>query len=228
MHRPLNLTRELVDRLPSRVEERGPILVDAPSDSYYEDTAEMLLSSIPSVEDVWIFAAGSLIWNPRFDEVERRPATLKGWRRSFCIGPDKRVRGSPSAPGRMMSIDRGGACSGVAIRMSPDNPHNSLTNLLREEPPTPPLWLDAEDDGDRFKALTFTADPSFPLYSPEPPEEELADILASSVGFIGTMAEYLLNTVTLLGEAGIHDPYLWRLQEKVAARLERLPPRSED
>ena len=37
------------------------------------------------------------------------------------------------------------------------------------------------------------------------------------------MAEYLLNTVTELELAGVHDLHLWRLQEMVAERLERLP-----
>ena len=40
------------------------------------------------------------------------------------------------------------------------------------------------------------------------------------------MAEYLLNTVTELGKAGVHDPYLWRLQAMVADRLARLPERA--
>jgi cation transport protein ChaC len=37
------------------------------------------------------------------------------------------------------------------------------------------------------------------------------------------MAEYLLNTVTELERHGVHDLHLWRLQEMVAERLERLP-----
>jgi len=43
------------------------------------------------------------------------------------------------------------------------------------------------------------------------------------VGHIGTTGEYLLNTVTELKRAGVHDLHLWRLQEMVAERLERLP-----
>ena len=44
-----------------------------------------------------------------------------------------------------------------------------------------------------------------------------------AVGHVGTMAEYLLNTVTHLEAAGIHDRRLWRMQALVAERLERLP-----
>jgi len=35
------------------------------------------------------------------------------------------------------------------------------------------------------------------------------------------MAEYLHSTVTHLEARGIHDRYLWRLQDLVARRLER-------
>jgi cation transport protein ChaC len=81
----------------------------------------------------------------------------------------------------------------------------------------------AETETGPVEAILFAADPGFPLYRPEPAMEELADMLASAVGHIGTMAEYLLNTVTELERAGVHDLHLWHLQEMVAERLERLP-----
>lgn len=222
---PFRLTRALVDRLPPRVDERGPVRVSDPEPAYYEDTATDILSKLERPDELWVFAAGSLIWNPRFDVIERRTAHVEGWRRSFCIGPDRRMRGSPSAPGLMLSIDRGGSCSGVVLRMDPTALRDSLIGLLKKEPPLPPQWLPAETEHGSLNAIAFTADPSWPLYCKEPAEDEVADILASAVGHIGTMAEYLLNTLIELERGGIHDPYLWRLQEKVAERLERLPLR---
>lgn len=53
---------------------------------------------------VWLFAYGSLIWNPAFLFAEQQRATLQGWRRSFCM----RLlagRGSPAHPGRMLALD---------------------------------------------------------------------------------------------------------------------------
>jgi len=45
-------------------------------------------------EDLWIFAYGSLMWNPVFDVKQRSRATLHGHVRSFCL--DQPVfRGSP-------------------------------------------------------------------------------------------------------------------------------------
>jgi cation transport protein ChaC len=36
-------------------------------------------------EDLWVFAYGSLIWNPVFETVDRKRATAFGWHRSFSL-----------------------------------------------------------------------------------------------------------------------------------------------
>lgn len=107
--------------------------------------------------------------------------------------------------------------------MASDDLPGSLVGLLEKEPPLPPEWVEARTEAGPVQAILFAADAGWPLYCPEPEQVELADILASSVGHIGTMAEYLLNIVTELELAGIHDPHLWALQALVAERLERLP-----
>jgi cation transport protein ChaC len=219
---PLRLTRDLVDRLPPRTDERGPVLINDPDPDFDDRIAAEILATSDPAGTVWVFAAGSLIWNPRMAVAERRIAHLTGWRRAFCLA-DRRFRGSPSAPGLMMSLDRGGECPGVAFRMDPgDDAHAALVSLLRQEPPVPPERVTAETEAGPVPAILFAANPDFPLYTPEPEIEDLADILASAVGHVGTMAEYLLNTVTELERAGLHDPHLWRLQAMVAERLERL------
>lgn len=223
---PVRLTRALVDRLPSCTDERGPVRFDDPAPEFYERAATEIMAQLDQPDTLWVFAAGSLIWNPRFEVAERRAAHVTGWRRSFCLGPMLRFRGSPSAPGLMMSIERGGECPGVVLRMQPGDLHASLVGLLQKEPPAPPEWVLAETEGGPVLAIAFTADPASVMYCAEPPVNELADILASSVGNVGTMAEYLLNTVTELEKAGVHDPYLWRLQDMVADRLARLPERA--
>ena len=51
-------------------------------------------------------------------------------------------------------------------------------------------------------------------------DDAVADVLAIAVGFRGSMAEYLMSTVEHLEALGIHDRYLWRLQDMVAERIE--------
>jgi cation transport protein ChaC len=132
------------------------------------------------------------------------------------------MRGCPSAPGLMLSLDHGGECWGVVMRMKPDDLSTALTTLLKLEPPCPPEWVEADTEAGIVPAIAFTACPDFLLYQPEPAIEAVADALATAVGHVGSMADYLLNTIIHLEEAGIHDPHLWRLQDMVAERLERL------
>ena len=36
-------------------------------------------------EEAWVFAYGSLMWNPAIEFVEAQPCKVEGWRRSFCF-----------------------------------------------------------------------------------------------------------------------------------------------
>ena len=222
MTRTLRLTPELVARLPPRVDERGPIRWDVP-DAWYGEAAAQIVSRLPEDGALWIFAIGSLIWKPRFPVAERRPAVVRGWHRAFCLGPDTRYRGNPAAPGLMLSLDRGGQCRGLAMRMDPTDLAASLEALLRLEPPIPTRRVRALTADGPVQAIAFTSDRRHIHYAGRFPEAEIADRLAAAVGHVGTMAEYLLNTVTHLEAAGIHDRRLWRMQALVAERLERLP-----
>ena len=224
MTRKLRLTRELVNKLPERVDERGPVRWQEEPD-YYARTVPQVLAGLPDDGQLWVFAIGSLIWKPRFPLVESRPALVRGWHRDFCLGPDTRYRGNPAAPGLMMSLDRGGMCKGVVLRMAPDSLAASLDELLRAEPPTPPSWVMAQTDKGVVKAIAFTIYRSHFAYVGGLSEAEVADRLAKAVGHFGSMAEYLLNTITHLEENGIHDRKLWRMQEMVAERLELVAQR---
>ena len=51
---------------------------------------EELLRSIEATlqqqqcDELWIFAYGSLIWNPLFHYLDRRLAVVEGWHMQFC------------------------------------------------------------------------------------------------------------------------------------------------
>jgi glutathione-specific gamma-glutamylcyclotransferase len=74
------------------------------------------LQSRPADGEIWLFGYGSLIWNPLFEYDAREVATLHGWHRSFCLRAIA-GRGSPDAPGRMLSLEPGGFTRGVALRL---------------------------------------------------------------------------------------------------------------
>ncbi|MDU8909711.1 hypothetical protein [Aestuariicoccus sp. MJ-SS9] len=75
---PLRLTRALVDRLPARTDERGPVRVPDPEPGHDGRAAADILSRLDPPGALWVFAAGSLIWNPRMAVAERRLAHVQG------------------------------------------------------------------------------------------------------------------------------------------------------
>lgn len=66
------------------------------SDAERQADIQRLLEQTPGSGDVWVFAFGSLIWNPAFEFIERRTARIHGWRRAFCLW-NKAGRGSPDS-----------------------------------------------------------------------------------------------------------------------------------
>ena len=197
----------------------------AATDEDYDAMVRMFVASAPA-DGFWVFAYGSLIWNPAFDFAEKRVALAHGWRRGFCLGWDYRFRGNREQPGLMLALDRGGCCRGVAFRLADDALKPNLDKLVRREMsmvPTafPPRWIKLTTAEGPLTALTFAIDRNSGRYVNGLGDEALADVLATACGFRGSMAEYLLATVAHLEALGIHDRHLWRLQELVAERIER-------
>ena len=222
--RPMRLTPELVARAFRPVPDPGAVEGLVPLD---DAEAEAIAARLRAEGDgpVWVFAYGSLIWNPAFAAAETRRARAHGWHRSFCI--DLRTwRGTPEAPGLMLALAPGGACVGIACRLDPETLSADLAGLVRREMPYRELagnarWITVETRGGRLRALTFYASPVGTRVSHGLPPETVARRLATACGQAGSCAEYLHNTVGHLEAEGIRDRSLWRLQELVAAEIAR-------
>ncbi|MBS9722415.1 gamma-glutamylcyclotransferase [Tianweitania sp. BSSL-BM11] len=225
--RSLTLTADHVARLARTIPDPGfqplPGMVQMTKDDYNEIAAE-LIAQAPK-DGLWVFAYGSLIWNPDFDFTDKKIARARGWHRAFCLGWDYRFRGNRDQPGVMLALDRGGSCTGVIFRLPDDALEANMHRLLRREMsmrPTafPPRWIPVETEGGRLTVLTFAMNRKSGRYIGDLSDEQTADVLATACGFRGSMVEYLWNTVTHLEELGIHDRYLWRLQELTAKRID--------
>lgn len=169
-----------------------------------------------------IFAYGSLIWNPGFAVGARRRATALGWHRNFSIHLDH-FRGTPDRPGLMLALASGGRCDGLILEIDEATERESLRAILRRELVAHELasnacWIEVETTEGRQEALTFYADPVGTALV-ELSIEEQARRLARAAGPAGSGAEYLLRTVLGLDEAGIHDEYIWDLQQLVAREI---------
>lgn len=223
--RVMSLTPELVARCFRAVEDSGP----NPDYTYLDDDdysamVEAMLALHPQASPLWLFAYGSLIWKPEIEHLEERIATLHGWRRSFCLKLT-RWRGTLDRPGLMLGIDRGGSCKGIALRLPDGDRREQLGKLFRREmtvkPSTyQPKWLNLRTLDGPIRALGFVIDRKGRAYSGPLSEQEVAAMLASACGHWGSAADYLFNAVSSMEARGIHDRYLWRLQQLVAAEIE--------
>ncbi len=230
--RQMRLTPELVARVARPIDDPGDAAYPDVVWSTDADRAEALArlrAAGPAGGEVWVFAYGSLIWNPSFQFAERRRGRVRGWHRSFCMGWITRYRGTPEQPGLMLVLDQGGECEGVVYRLSPEGAEAGLRDLFRREmrgkpDPMLPVWADVETEDGPVQAITFVIDRESRMYVAGLSEERTAEVLSVAAGHLGSMADYLHQTVRGLEELGIHDAHLWRLQELVAERIEAAHP----
>jgi cation transport protein ChaC len=176
--------------------------------------------------DAWLFAYGSLIWNPTVHSVERRAVHVFGWHRAFCLTVCS-GRGSPELPGLVLALDKGGECSGIAYRIEDAALRDELALLWRREMVSgsyQPAWVDIFDSTHRTRrigsALAFTIDPTDERYAGRLPSHEVVKILATASGFLGSAADYLFRTCEGLHASGIPDSEMDMLAETVREALE--------
>ena len=171
----------------------------------------------PEAGEFWIFAYGSLIWDPGFPFEEARPARLMGFHRAFCIR-STRYRGTPERPGLVLGLDKGGSCRGIAYRVAPQHGTRTMADLWEREMLNRsyhcmdlPVTL---ADGRTVVARTFVVDRQRPGYEGKLGLAETATRIRECAGQRGANRVYLENTVEHLDRLGIRDR---RLQALLAA-----------
>ena len=216
----MRLTADLVSLVERTEPDPGPEPgTEEHTDAEFDALADALLEEYRP-DRFWVFAYGSLIWNPEFDFEEQRRARARGWHRRFCLTLT-RWRGTRELPALMLALDRGGTCVGIAYRLAGDDMHAQIVRLLKREidanPPTNvPRWIDVMAGDEKVKALAFVASPSGPAYAGRRSLSEVAHVLARAAGHWGSSAQYAYRTISMLEEHGIRDRNLWQIQKLMA------------
>lgn len=194
-------------------------LTNIRSDEELAASLGSMLSGVDLSKGVWVFAYGSLIWNPAFHFADRVVGRVYGFHRRFCLWAHL-GRGSPEQPGLMLGLERGGSCQGVAYHIAADAVHEELDVIWRREMISSayvPRWVRVHTPSGLVQALTFTIEPHHERYARGLTDDEAAAAIATASGFLGACADYLINTVDHLAELGIHDQPLERLRARVIA-----------
>ena len=187
------------------------------TDAERAESLRRMLDGLPPDADIWVFGYGSLMWNPAFEFVERRHATIHGWHRSFCLWTPL-GRGTPDNPGLVLGLDRGGSCRGIAYRIAAGMRESELSLLWQREMISDgylPRWIPIRCGADRTQAITWVINPQGPRYAGKLPLDTIARHLATASGRLGSSRDYLENTVNHLGELGIRECGIHRIRDRV-------------
>jgi glutathione-specific gamma-glutamylcyclotransferase len=187
--------------------------------------AETMQARPVDATDTWIFAYGSLMWNPMIEFDKRRIATLHGWHRSFCL---RMIvgRGSHDGPGRMLALRPGGDTHGVALKLPEVTLDEELRLIWIREMVLGsyrPTWASVTlDDGTETHAIAFVADESRDQFEPDSRVATVAPLIGTATGKLGSNTEYLLKLREALVECGLRDAYV----EELCNEIERLSCRA--
>ncbi|MBL0143155.1 MAG: gamma-glutamylcyclotransferase [Betaproteobacteria bacterium] len=174
-------------------------------------------------DPLWIFAYGSLMWNPGLAFVAKRVGTLYGFHRNFCLW-SRINRGTPQRPGLVLTLEHGGSCRGLAYRLTESTSREELRALWRREMSLgsyQPRWLECHAQSDRFPVLTFIVNRGCSGYAGKLPMEAMVQSLATARGKYGSSAEYLFQTQATLEAHGILDRRVKRIADRVKTHLAR-------
>lgn len=221
---PGGITREALERdeIRAAMRARHPEVVLLDEAELQASLHHMLAQQPASAADhggIWLFAYGSLLWNPCIHVAEHRGARLHGYHRDFRLKLTY-GRGSPQAPGLMLGLTPGGSCRGMALRVpgAGDALLHELMLVWRREMLTGvyiPRWITLRTHQGAVPAIAFVVNPWHETYCGRLDEGTVVELMATGHGMLGSAAEYLESTVAHLEQQGIHDRRLWRLHRYV-------------
>jgi len=168
---------------------------------------------------LWVFAFGSLMWNPAFEYDLSAAAVLAGWERKFHIWTTT-ARGTPENPGLGLCLEKGsGECRGIVYRLRSQNEARDWQALWDREMNSGVYrarWLGLQTENlGAITALTFTVDPAHRQYAGAMPIEDMAAIMAGARGKYGRCRDYLAETIREMSHLGVSDPHLSALLDLV-------------
>ena len=173
--------------------------------------------------DLWVFAYGSLMWDPGIRFAEIRRAHVPGHARRFIV-EDTLARGTREAPGVQAALDRGEGCDGLAFRIAAADVDAETGFLWRRElfaPAYLPTFLAAETGPGPLEVLAMVADHDARMIRPDLTRAEQVRYLATGAGVLGTSLAYIENLAAQFAALRIEDPEVTSLLTEARAYAAR-------
>ena len=175
--------------------------------------------------DLWVFAYGSLMWDPGLHFCEVRRAHLPGHQRRFILKDIYGGRGTPDRPGLMAALDTApdsAGCDGLLFRIAQADIEQETEVLWRREmigPAYLATFVEARVDDAPVTALTFVADHAAELIDATLDRDAALACFTTGAGFMGSSLDYLRNVDDKLHVLGVADRGVAELRRAAEARL---------
>lgn len=170
-------------------------------------------------QDLWIFAYGSLMWNPDFPYTESAVGLVHGYHRSLCI-LSTHYRGTHENPGLVLGLDRSGSCCGRAFLVASAHVASTVAYLDEREQVNKvycPRFVHVKlSDGRCVQGYTFVVRHEHEQYV-RLSREEQARLVAHGTGERGAALDYLASTVEHIDALGIKDTALHQVLARAKA-----------
>ncbi len=216
----LRVTREVLAAWDERARKAGHPGSWRLPDEELEASRRATLTRLGKDEDLWVYAYGSLMWDPSFHFSEVRPAALEGYARRFSYRSSL-GRGTPERPGLMLTLEKGsGRCHGLAFRIEAALVEEESRILWRREMLrggyVPTLAPVATPHGE-LTVVVFACNTAHPDYLGRLPLSEKAAVIARAAGFNGSNRAYLEHLAAILECMQAEDEYVTELLSQVRA-----------
>ncbi|KAI7690132.1 Glutathione-specific gamma-glutamylcyclotransferase 1 [Sarcoptes scabiei] len=187
-------------------------------------------------ESVWVFAYGSLIWNPGFEFRKVLVGHIKGYARRFYQGSDSH-RGSPETLGRVATL--------IDTKNGDDNDSDEQTTwglaFLIDDEETSMKYLQQRESSiggyttiltnfypkekklEKFPVMVYMAMPENRLFLGPSSISKIAEDIANAQGYSGHNIEYLSKLIAFMKIElpNIRDEHLESLELEVKTILKR-------
>ena len=219
----LRLTDEVLAEWDAQARCQGlPAHWRLPDIEVEQSRREVLSTITAQQQDLWVFAYGSLMWNPGFHFGEVRRACLPGFARRFALSTTI-GRGTPDCPGLVLTLQRTNdadqvGCEGLAFRIPAPLVEDESRMLWRSEMITGaycPQLLPLPTPQGEVQALVLVANTAHIHYRGDLTLQAKAATIATACGRIGSNRDYLEQLVQQCGVLGIEDIYIRELTSLV-------------
>lgn len=191
------------------------------TDAAREADRQAFLRRRPDV-DLWVFAYGSLMWNPGFHFAEVRRGFAPEVERKFILCDRFGGRGTREAPGVMAALERGAGCNGLVFRIAQDVLDSETEVIWRRERVGNAYFADSirvDTDHGAVDALAFMANHDAEIIEPDLSHDDQVRYCATGTGWLGSSFDYVANLAEHFDLMGIEDIGVSRLLNDTKAFL---------